>query len=76
MDNMEKLIINQKAAQTWLPAVEKSDLALTSPVFRDSKKPAPSRAEPRAPISSEILGMFAFPVRVWERLSSSQAFKI
>ena len=52
-----KTLINQKAAQAWLPAVEESDLPLTSPVFPDSKKPVPSRAGPREP---------HFPMKIWE----------
>lgn len=54
-----KTLINQKAAQAWLPAVEESDLPLTSPVFPDSKKLAPSRVGPRGP---------HFPMKICESL--------
>ena len=42
VEDLEK--ITKQAGQTWLPAVEESDLALIFPTFPDSKKSAVSRA--------------------------------
>lgn len=70
MDDIEKH--NEKAAQAWFPAVQESDLALTSPVFPDSKKPAPSRAGLREPhFPTKTWEKLEFPVGVWKRLYSS-----
>lgn len=55
-----KNLITKQAAQTWLPAADENDLALTSPVFPDSKKPVPSRAGPRELLYSNLFSSWEF----------------